>query len=251
MVVDPLALTVEADHLATVGCRRSLRPARGRPGRAGGHAVPPAREPGPGAGPGRGAARVVRDGRGGDGRLRAGPPVRRAAVRRPDAGRWCSGASSARFAGWLRPLSPLDGAAGRGLRRRVRAGSPRGSRSSTRPMWTALLAAGPCVFEGAQGVLLDEWRGFHPYTTWSTTTFDNVADARRRPDAMRLGRAALLHHPARRRAAGDRGRRAQPRRWSTRTTPPGRGRARSGSGTSTRWPTGTPWRCAAASTGSR
>jgi len=21
------------------------------------------------------------------------------------------------------------------------------------------------VFEGAQGVLLDEWRGFHPYTT--------------------------------------------------------------------------------------
>ncbi|GAB4060080.1 adenylosuccinate synthetase [Catellatospora paridis] len=33
---------------------------------------------------------------------------------------------------------------------------------------------GPCVFEGAQGVLLDEWRGFHPYTTWSTTTFDNA-----------------------------------------------------------------------------
>ena len=38
-----------------------------------------------------------------------------------------------------------------------------------------LLAAGRCVFEGAQGVLLDEWRGWHPYTTWSTTTFDNVA----------------------------------------------------------------------------
>lgn len=29
-------------------------------------------------------------------------------------------------------------------------------------------------FEGAQGVLLDEWRGFHPYTTWSTCTFDNA-----------------------------------------------------------------------------
>ncbi len=31
----------------------------------------------------------------------------------------------------------------------------------------------PCttaIFEGAQGVLLDEYRGFHPYTTWSTTT---------------------------------------------------------------------------------
>lgn len=38
-----------------------------------------------------------------------------------------------------------------------------------------LLASGPCVFEGAQGVLLDEWRGWHPHTTWSTTTFDNVA----------------------------------------------------------------------------
>jgi adenylosuccinate synthase len=26
------------------------------------------------------------------------------------------------------------------------------------------------VFEGAQGVLLDEWFGFHPHTTWSTVT---------------------------------------------------------------------------------
>jgi len=30
------------------------------------------------------------------------------------------------------------------------------------------------IFEPAQGVLLDEWRGFHPHTTWSTCTFDNV-----------------------------------------------------------------------------
>lgn len=30
------------------------------------------------------------------------------------------------------------------------------------------------IFEGAQGVLLDEWRGFHPYTTWSTTTSENA-----------------------------------------------------------------------------
>lgn len=37
-----------------------------------------------------------------------------------------------------------------------------------------LLHAGPVVFEGAQGVLLDEWHGFHPYTTWSTTTFANA-----------------------------------------------------------------------------
>ncbi|MEV6769015.1 adenylosuccinate synthetase [Nocardia sp. NPDC051030] len=27
---------------------------------------------------------------------------------------------------------------------------------------------GRLVFEGAQGALLDEWRGLHPYTTWST-----------------------------------------------------------------------------------
>lgn len=30
------------------------------------------------------------------------------------------------------------------------------------------------IFEGAQGVLLDEWYGFHPYTTWSTTTHTNA-----------------------------------------------------------------------------
>lgn len=30
------------------------------------------------------------------------------------------------------------------------------------------------VFEGAQGLLLDEWYGFHPHTTWSTTTPKNA-----------------------------------------------------------------------------
>lgn len=39
-----------------------------------------------------------------------------------------------------------------------------------------LCEAGTVLFEGAQGVLLDEWYGFHPHTTWSTTTFAN-ADA--------------------------------------------------------------------------
>jgi adenylosuccinate synthase len=33
---------------------------------------------------------------------------------------------------------------------------------------------GTVLFEGAQGALLDEWHGFHPYTTWSTTTFRNA-----------------------------------------------------------------------------
>ncbi|WP_214103981.1 adenylosuccinate synthetase [Acrocarpospora catenulata] len=37
-----------------------------------------------------------------------------------------------------------------------------------------LPSGGPLVFEGAQGVLLDERYGFHPYTTWSTTTFTNA-----------------------------------------------------------------------------
>ncbi len=54
-----------------------------------------------------------------------------------------------------------------------------------------LLRQGPVVFEGAQGVLLDEWRGFHPYTTWSTTTFENaetlLAEAGEAGGATRLG----------------------------------------------------------------
>jgi adenylosuccinate synthase len=48
-----------------------------------------------------------------------------------------------------------------------------------------LLGQGSCVFEGAQGVLLDEWWGFHPYTTWSTTTFANVSSLA--SDVLRLG----------------------------------------------------------------
>lgn len=34
----------------------------------------------------------------------------------------------------------------------------------------------PVIFEGAQGVLLDERFGFHPHTTWSTTTAHNAFD---------------------------------------------------------------------------
>ena len=39
-----------------------------------------------------------------------------------------------------------------------------------------LRRTGDVVFEGAQGVLIDEWRGFDPYTTWSTCTFKNAFD---------------------------------------------------------------------------
>jgi len=53
----------------------------------------------------------------------------------------------------------------------------------------ALAADGCLVFEGAQGALLDEWRGFHPHTTWSTCTFDNALDLLRGYDGgvRRLG----------------------------------------------------------------
>ncbi len=30
------------------------------------------------------------------------------------------------------------------------------------------------IFEGAQGALLDEWRGFHPHTTWGTVTLHHA-----------------------------------------------------------------------------
>jgi adenylosuccinate synthase len=33
---------------------------------------------------------------------------------------------------------------------------------------------GVTIFEGAQGVLLDEWYGFYPYNSWSTLTFHNA-----------------------------------------------------------------------------
>ncbi len=38
----------------------------------------------------------------------------------------------------------------------------------------ALADGGRLVYEGAQGVLLDEWRGFHPHTTWSTVEPSNA-----------------------------------------------------------------------------
>lgn len=37
-----------------------------------------------------------------------------------------------------------------------------------------LLSQSDVIFEGAQGVLLDQWYGFHPYTTWSKTTLTNA-----------------------------------------------------------------------------
>lgn len=58
------------------------------------------------------------------------------------------------------------------------------------------------VLEGAQGVLLDEWRGFHPYTTWSDTTHRNahqiLAEIDFNGDVCRLGvlRSYTVRHGA-------------------------------------------------------
>jgi len=59
---------------------------------------------------------------------------------------------------------------------------------------------GTVVFEGAQGVLLDEWRGFHPHTTWSTVHASSVeavaADAGLHTKIRHLGalRSYLTRH---------------------------------------------------------
>jgi adenylosuccinate synthase len=48
------------------------------------------------------------------------------------------------------------------------------------------------VFEGAQGVLLDENHGFHPHTTWSTTTFENARRLARSVKGVNVKRVGVL-----------------------------------------------------------
>jgi adenylosuccinate synthase len=60
-----------------------------------------------------------------------------------------------------------------------------------RDIRSLLCAPDAVVFEGAQGVLLDESFGFHPHTTWSNTTFANaerlLCEARYDGEQLRLG----------------------------------------------------------------
>ncbi|MEU7527127.1 adenylosuccinate synthetase [Saccharothrix sp. NPDC042600] len=56
-----------------------------------------------------------------------------------------------------------------------------------------LADTGPLVFEGAQGVLLDETHGFHPHTTWSTTTPRNALDLLGGRPARVLGVTRTYH----------------------------------------------------------
>lgn len=54
---------------------------------------------------------------------------------------------------------------------------------------TQLTLPGCVLFEGAQGVLLDEWRGFHPHTTWSSINTAAVEEV-----VARFGIAAPVEH---------------------------------------------------------
>lgn len=52
--------------------------------------------------------------------------------------------------------------------------------ASTEALRDRLTRPGWVLFEGAQGILLDEWRGFHPHTTWSSTGTQAVEQVMRR-----------------------------------------------------------------------
>jgi adenylosuccinate synthase len=58
------------------------------------------------------------------------------------------------------------------------------------------------VFEGAQGVLLDENYGFHPHTTWSTTTFANAESLVRGVKGLTKTRIGVLRGYMTRHGAG-------------------------------------------------
>ena len=74
--------------------------------------------------------------------------------------------------------------------------------TSSSHLQTILNQPGTVVFEGAQGVLLDEWYGFHPHTTWSTITLANAdtlldeADYRGTVTRIGLTRAYSTRHGA-------------------------------------------------------
>ena len=91
-------------------------------------------------------------------------------------------------------LGPLDVPPVERLRATRSARSPTRVRDRRRRAHLAGAAApaARCVFEGAQGVLLDEWHGFHPYTTWSTTTFANADGAARRGGPAGTARLGVL-----------------------------------------------------------
>jgi len=190
VLVDPLALVAEAAHLAALGVadaldrvtvdRRALltTPAHAAANRARETARGAGRHGSCGMGIGETVAYALAHG---EDAPRAGdcadpPALRRKLTRLRD-----------RLAGELGPLPGPDVAAC------VEAFSAFADRVALvgDGHLRRLLRTGRAVFEGAQGVLLDEWRGFHPFTTWSTTTFANVDalldEAGMPGDVVRLG----------------------------------------------------------------
>ena len=59
---------------------------------------------------------------------------------------------------------------------------------------------GRVIFEGSQGVLLDEWNGFHPHTTWATVTSAHAralaAEAGITPSVLGVTRSYTTRHGA-------------------------------------------------------
>lgn len=62
------------------------------------------------------------------------------------------------------------------------------------------MAMGTVIFEGSQGILLDEQWGFHPHTTWARTEpselFDWLQNLGHRPYALGLTRSFMTRHGA-------------------------------------------------------
>ena len=188
MLVDPLALAAEAGHLAAVGVVDALD--RLTVDADALLATPYHR-----------AANLAREAARGAGRhgscgMGIGETARYALAHPPDAPRAGDCRSAPVLAAKLTLLrdrlaaetGPFRGPAITDLVAAYRAFADRVT--LTGPGYLAgVLRAGPVVFEGAQGVLLDEWHGFHPYTTWSTTTFGNAETllAEAGATALRLG----------------------------------------------------------------
>jgi adenylosuccinate synthase len=187
MVVDPLALVTEAEHLIALGARDIWR--RLSVDRAALISTPYHREANRAKELARGADRHGSCGMG------VGETMAYALAHPADAPRAgdCAEPSTLR-----RKLTLL----------RERLGVPGPPVEACLPAYEGFAATvalvdgfrpeGPCVFEGAQGVLLDEWHGFHPYTTWSTTTFANAETLLAGEPAFRLGvlRTVTTRHGA-------------------------------------------------------
>lgn len=58
------------------------------------------------------------------------------------------------------------------------------------------------LFEGAQGVLLDEWHGFHPHTTWSTVTPKHAIEMCQAADCDDITTLGIIRQYSTRHGAG-------------------------------------------------